>query len=235
VAGRRPRRTFHRQPGLAGTGQTAIRYNVPHLEPYESAETVKLQEAMARPDGFLAELESKLGSFYQDSSENGSRLRAKFALEILKRYKPQFMTVHFVSLDHGGHVKGPFSPEANAALEAEDALVGELRAQALANDPDAIVAVVSDHGMAPVTQNLNLRGPLVERALQKPVRRRGNQVFLAGEMVLQRALRDARALHDPVDGGFGIAVFGQAIDGGAADRFARPGAFGFLPVEGALF
>ncbi|MBN8831521.1 MAG: alkaline phosphatase family protein, partial [Sphingomonadales bacterium] len=54
-------------------GQTAIRYNVPHLEPYESAETVKLQEAMARPDGFLAELESKLGSFYQDSSENGSR------------------------------------------------------------------------------------------------------------------------------------------------------------------
>lgn len=146
-------------------GQVAIRYNIPHLEPYESTETVKLQEAMARPDGLLEDLESKLGSFYQDSSENGSRIRARFSLEILKRYKPQFMTVHFVSLDHGGHVKGPFSPAANAALEAEDALVGELRAQALANDPDAIIAVVSDHGMAPVTQNLNLRVPLIEAGL----------------------------------------------------------------------
>ena len=150
---------------LNTAGSAAITYNLPHVEPYESGIAVKFQAAMARPDGLLGDLEAKLGTYYQNSSEAGSEVRLRFATEIMRRYKPGFMMVHIVAVDHAAHVSGPWSDEARRAAEHEDAMVGELAATALANDPDTVVVVVSDHGQLPITRAFNINIPFVEAGL----------------------------------------------------------------------
>jgi predicted AlkP superfamily pyrophosphatase or phosphodiesterase len=72
------------------------------------------------------------------------------------------MTVHLASLDHLEHGFGPFSPEANAALEQVDAEVGELEAAA----PNAVVCVLSDHGFTRTDHSFNLTRPFVEEGLK---------------------------------------------------------------------
>jgi predicted AlkP superfamily pyrophosphatase or phosphodiesterase len=62
------------------------------------------------------------------------------------------MTVHLASLDHLQHAAGPFSPEANAALEQIDAEVGELEAAA----PNSIICILSDHGFTRTDHSFNL-------------------------------------------------------------------------------
>jgi predicted AlkP superfamily pyrophosphatase or phosphodiesterase len=148
-------------------GATGIRYNLPHLEPYLSENTVKMQEALSRPDGLLANLEARLGSYFQDNSEAGSRIRTRFSIEMMHRYKPRLMLVHVVAVDHASHGHGPFSVETKRAMEAQDAMIGELQAAMRVNDPDTVVAVVSDHGQVPVSRALNLRIPLIEAGLIK--------------------------------------------------------------------
>lgn len=150
---------------LNTAGSRAITWNLPHVEPYQSAATVKFQAAMARPEGLLDDMQARLGSFYQASDIAGSTLRTRYAVDILQRHQPEFMLVHMVSLDAAAHANGPFTAEAKAAVEAEDRLVGQLIDAALANDPDTVVAVVSDHGQAPFTRALNLRVPLVAAGL----------------------------------------------------------------------
>lgn len=146
-------------------GASTIRYNLPHVEPYESEITVKYQRAMATPPGLLAELEAELGSYYQDGTEAGSEKRLKFATEIMRRYRPGFMMFHIIAVDHAAHAHGPWSEEAKAAVEHEDAMLGEIVKVALANDPDTIVAVTSDHGQSPIAGAFNLRIPFVEAGL----------------------------------------------------------------------
>jgi predicted AlkP superfamily pyrophosphatase or phosphodiesterase len=150
---------------LNTAGSPSVTYNIPHVEPYESEITVKFQEAMSTPPGLLEDLEAELGSYYQDGTEAGSEIRLAFATAIMRRYKPGFMMFHIIAVDHAAHAHGPWSEEAKAAVEHEDAMIGRLIEVALANDPDTIIAVTSDHGQAPVTQALNLNIPLIEEGL----------------------------------------------------------------------
>ncbi|OYX66512.1 MAG: hypothetical protein B7Y95_23450 [Rhizobiales bacterium 32-66-11] len=150
---------------LNTAGATTVKYNLPHVEPYQSEITVKYQEAMATPPGLLTELEGKLGSYHQDGTEAGSEIRTRFAAEIMRRYKPGFMMFHIIAVDHAAHAHGPWSEEAKKAVEHEDAMIGQIIQAALANDPDTIIAVTSDHGQAPITRALNLRIALVEAGL----------------------------------------------------------------------
>jgi predicted AlkP superfamily pyrophosphatase or phosphodiesterase len=76
-----------------------------------------------------------------------------------------FMTVHLRGLDHTQHSFGPGSPEAKAAMTREDAAVGTLIAAARKAEPDLVVAVVSDHGFAPVSRDVNILGPFVQAGL----------------------------------------------------------------------
>ncbi|MBS1815304.1 MAG: alkaline phosphatase family protein [Acidobacteria bacterium] len=78
-----------------------------------------------------------------------NQLRHIWYVEILKRYKPEFMTIHTGDLDHQEHAHGPFSPEANASIEAIDREVAELVALERSNYPDAYILIVSDHGFLP--------------------------------------------------------------------------------------
>jgi predicted AlkP superfamily pyrophosphatase or phosphodiesterase len=126
----------------------------------------KLVRALSTP-GLLPKLEAELGPYAEELNVDvpNDRLRAKFAIAIIQKYKPKLMTVHLAALDHIQHQYGPFSPEANSVLEASDELVGKLWEAALSADPEAIVCVVSDHGFAPVHEKLNLFTAFVQQGL----------------------------------------------------------------------
>ena len=144
-----------------------MKYLIPEYWRTRTANDHKLMEAVSRPLGMLAEMEKKLGPYVESSDQGvpGDQIRAKFALEILSREKPGFMTIHLASLDHLEHLTGPFSKESDETLEAIDRMVGALIQTALANDPAAVIAVVSDHGFAPVNHHVNLMLPFIKEGL----------------------------------------------------------------------
>jgi predicted AlkP superfamily pyrophosphatase or phosphodiesterase len=146
-----------------------IRYNLAEYWRAGNAEDLKLLEAVSRPDGFLADLESRLGP-YVDGLQEGipaDAIRTRFAVAILKDQTPGFMTVHLIDLDGSSHDHAPFSKDADESLERLDGMIGQLRDAALANDPKAVVAVVSDHGFSRTDHNFNWRIPFVRAGLLK--------------------------------------------------------------------
>jgi predicted AlkP superfamily pyrophosphatase or phosphodiesterase len=143
-----------------------VDYLIPEVWRAGTEDDRKLVRALSTP-GMLAKLEAELGPYAEELNTDlpNDRLRAKFAIAIIQKYKPKLITVHIAALDHTQHQYGPFSPEANSVMEASDELVGKLRDAALSVDPEAIVCVVSDHGFAPVHQRLNLFTAFVQQGL----------------------------------------------------------------------
>jgi hypothetical protein len=85
--------------------------------------------------------------------------RGRYAARILEKKRPNLLTLHLIALDHAEHGSGPGSEESLAVLERLDAVVGTLRAVAETVAPGrAYVAIVSDHGFARTTMQLNLTG-----------------------------------------------------------------------------
>lgn len=148
-------------------GAAWIRYNVPEYG-LGATDDVKLIEAIATPTGMLARLEAKLGPYARQGQKQEDSVRTRLAVEILKEFKPDFMTVHFNELDDRSHEHGPFSAAADATLEGIDTMVAELRAAALANNPATVIAVVSDHGFVSVEHAINWRIPFVAQHLIDP-------------------------------------------------------------------
>lgn len=143
-----------------------VDWNLPQIWRTGSLDDRKLLAALATP-GLLPALEKTLGPYADgiDEKLDGDRNRARFAERLLTLHAPQFMTVYFAALDHEEHAHGPGSPEADRTLEAIDALVGSLVDVARRVHPDGVVAVVSDHGFAPVAQDVNLYGPFLQAGL----------------------------------------------------------------------
>lgn len=148
-------------------GSPSIDYNLPEYWRALTADDLKLVRALSTP-GLIArvERESKLplgALFGQDPQHDAGRTR--YAETVFEIASPEFMTVHLASLDHLQHVNGPDTPQARAALEALDADVGALVAVARRVKPDVTVAVVSDHGFAAITKEVNLRKAFAEAGL----------------------------------------------------------------------
>jgi predicted AlkP superfamily pyrophosphatase or phosphodiesterase len=126
-----------------------------------------MMAALARPDSLLEQLEAAAGPYMNgnDTSIGGDETKTRYALEILRRFKPGFMTLHLSSLDDAQHAHGPFSPEACADLEAIDGMIARLAHQEFALDPSAVVVVVSDHGFMNITHSINLAIPFLQAGL----------------------------------------------------------------------
>jgi predicted AlkP superfamily pyrophosphatase or phosphodiesterase len=141
-----------------------IRYNIPEYwrAPKFPGEDLKLLRAISTP-GLMAEIEKEAGPYVTDLDDaiRGDRQRTAYAVSILRHKHAQFMTVHLASLDHLEHGFGPFSPEANAALEQIDGEVGELEDAA----PNAVVCVLSDHGFTRTDHSFNIVAPFREEGL----------------------------------------------------------------------
>jgi predicted AlkP superfamily pyrophosphatase or phosphodiesterase len=148
-------------------GAGSIDYNVPEFWRAEIPEDMKLLAALSTP-GLVPLLEKKTAlTLWQTDGEEVEKDvgRARFAAALITAKHPEFTTLHLRGLDHIEHGFGPGSPQAKEALETLDRAVGALLADARKAEPDLMVAIVSDHGFAPVEHSVNLIAPFIQAGL----------------------------------------------------------------------
>ena len=164
----------------------------------------ELMAAVSRPDGALAEMEKRLGPYMMGNQTTieGDATRTHFSLDILRREKPGFMTIHLSSLDEAEHLTGPFSEESDKTLEAIDGMVKQMMDAALENDPQTRVVIVSDHGFAKVDHIFNLYIPFLQAGLIET----GKSAYTGATTVTSWKAQPwsagglaAIVLHDPAD------------------------------------
>jgi predicted AlkP superfamily pyrophosphatase or phosphodiesterase len=141
----------------------AVDYNLPQIWRTGHEDDRKLVRALSTP-GLLDALEHELGAYADgiDESIEGDENRGRFAARLIETRHPQFMTAYLTALDHNQHTYGPDTVEAHAVLERIDTIVGNLVAAAQKSDPDTIVAIVSDHGFAPLAHDVNLAKAFID-------------------------------------------------------------------------
>ncbi len=86
--------------------------------------------ALSLPTGFLAQMQDSVGPYLManDTTRLGDEIKTRFAIEILRKHRPGFMTLHLSSLDETEHSHGVFSVQANEDLEAIDGMLAQLDA-----------------------------------------------------------------------------------------------------------
>lgn len=122
---------------------------------------------LSRPAGLLSNLEPAAGPYMMgnETSIGGDEIKTRYAIEILRRYRPVLLTLHLSSLDDAQHAHGPFSPEACADLEALDGMMARLAAAAHAANPSTVLVLVSDHGFMSITHQVNLAVAFIQAGL----------------------------------------------------------------------
>ncbi len=143
-----------------------IDWNLPQVWRTGTDDDRKLLAALATP-GLLPSLEKDLGPYANGIDEDlaGDQNRTRFAIKLLETRKPAFMTVYLTALDTQQHASGPDTPASRDVLEHIDQLIGQLVATAQHVHPDGAIAVVSDHGFAPVQHDVNLYLPFIKAGL----------------------------------------------------------------------
>ena len=148
-------------------GSSAIDANIPEYWRAHTSEDAKLERALVTPG--LADALEHEGHVplvdTGDTSPDADALKARDAVAMYALIRPAFFTLHLSSLDDVQHQAGPGSAEAHAALERIDAEVGEVVDAGRRVEPDLVVAIVSDHGFAPVEHDLNLGVAFVQAGL----------------------------------------------------------------------
>ena len=148
-------------------GAAGITWNLPQLWRSGNADDAKLLSALATP-GLIPKLEQVTRETYAagiDESVEGDENRGRFAVALIKRHRPGFATVYLTGLDHQQHADGPDTAPPRGVLERIDTIVGALlRAERVAH-PDAVIAVVSDHGFAPIAHETNLFSAFIKAGL----------------------------------------------------------------------
>jgi len=134
-----------------------------------TSDDLKLLRSLSSP-GLLSAFEPVHGKYIidLDDATPGDWMRTKYAASIIKEKRARVLTLHMASLDHIEHDTGPVATPAFAALEEIDKMVGVLEQTMRSVAPDASICIVSDHGMARVEHELNLRGAFVKAGLITP-------------------------------------------------------------------
>lgn len=148
-------------------GATGVTWNLPQIWRTGHADDAKLVTALATP-GLVAELEKATGETYAagiDESIAGDENRGRFTAQLIAAHRPQFVTAYLTALDHEQHAEGPGTPQAHAVLERIDAVVGKLVAAERAAHPDAVIAVVSDHGFETIRRETSFFRAFIDAGL----------------------------------------------------------------------
>lgn len=144
-------------------GAKGINDSLPAVPPYEARsadnEPHFLHQPYDQPEGLRKLLDASL----PQSMPSGYEKRFYWGMEVIKRYKPNFMLVHLALLDHVEHMTGPFSDESDRTIEAIDSEVAQLIVAERAVDPASVIVIVSDHGFSALHTRVNL-GVLFVRA-----------------------------------------------------------------------
>ena len=177
-------------------GNRSIRYNIPEYWRARNDEDRKLLRALSTPEIYDA-----MEPFYGAARANTAPAAYDAALTEgaiwAVEHQAKLVTLHLPALDHEEHEHGPFSAEACNTLVEMDRDVARLEKAAFAADPNAVVAVVSDHGFSRTDHKLNLGLALLRAGLMTQGGATGvaewkAAVFPAGGLA-------AIVLHDPSD------------------------------------
>jgi len=145
----------------------SIDYNIPEYWRAHIPEDEKLVHALSTPglpEALTSNTDMGIAAVYTTTPE-GDVAKGRMAARIYALKRPKFMTLHLSSLDSTEHETGPGTAEAKANLKLLDRVVGELVAAARKAEPDLVVAVVSDHGFAPLEHEVNLVGDFTDAGL----------------------------------------------------------------------
>jgi predicted AlkP superfamily pyrophosphatase or phosphodiesterase len=148
-------------------GERHISFLLPEYWRAATVDDLKLMRQLDRPEDLMEQMEARLGPFIDGftGTVESDWTRTRFAIALLRERKPQFMTMHIIALDEIEHESGPFGAPAFATLEQLDRMIGDLVVAAVAIDPSAVVAVVSDHGFIATHTSVNLRTRFVDAGL----------------------------------------------------------------------
>ena len=165
-AARKARMTVGNVHWPVSVGAKSITWNLPQIWRTGHADDAALVAALSTP-GLLEEMEPRVGKYAAgiDESIEGDENRGKFAVDMIQRKKPQFVTVYLTALDHEQHAKGPGTPAAHIVLERIDAIVGTLVAAQIAAHPDTAIAVVSDHGFSTTDTEISFFRAFIDTGL----------------------------------------------------------------------
>jgi predicted AlkP superfamily pyrophosphatase or phosphodiesterase len=148
-------------------GAKGVAWNLPQIWRTGHGDDAKLLTILATP-GLVGQLEAATGDAYPmgiDETIEGDERRGRFAEALIRKHRPGFLTVYFAGLDHEQHDNGADTPPARAGLERLDAVVGKLVTTYLAIEPGGVVALVSDHGFAPVSRRTDLFHAFIDEGL----------------------------------------------------------------------
>ena len=109
-------------------------YNLPEYWRASTGDDLLLLRSLARPLGLQQELEAVDGPWIDGNTTiiEADDVRTRFAITLLQKHRPGFMTLHLSALDETEHLTAPFSIESNKTLETIDAYIGQIRDAALA-------------------------------------------------------------------------------------------------------
>lgn len=131
--------------------------SVPEYWRANIAEDLKLLRALSTPGIFeeTARAFPDFTSFFA-SLDTLDNAWTEMACHAIEKIQPNLLILHLAQVDHWQHEKGPFSPEANAAIEAADAQIARVVVSAKKAGvwQTTAVVVVSDHGFAAISQNM---------------------------------------------------------------------------------
>jgi predicted AlkP superfamily pyrophosphatase or phosphodiesterase len=100
---------------------------------------------------------AQLADFDASSPAWQDEIRTEAAIDILKRYKPDLMLLHLLSLDDTNHAYGPMSDASLEAMAFLDdrvkQIVDTVQSQGLSDR--ATILVVSDHGFRKIQHTIN--------------------------------------------------------------------------------
>jgi alkaline phosphatase D len=97
--------------------------------------------------------------YYKYDGEIPNEQRVAQVVEWLKLPKPErphFITLYFSDVDHAGHTFGPDAQQTRDAVRSVDAVLGKLFSEVRATGVPLDIFVVSDHGMAAVTGDVDM-------------------------------------------------------------------------------
>jgi predicted AlkP superfamily pyrophosphatase or phosphodiesterase len=143
-------------------------WNLPEFWRGSSSHPVdlKLLDVLSTP-GLIAAVEAHRGRPFPYPLKDEER--ADTGVYVFATHRPNLFLLHIFELDTMQHRYGPRSPEAFAALEKSDAVLGRLLAaiETAGLSGSTLFAVVSDHGFLPVTQTIQPNTLLRDAGLLK--------------------------------------------------------------------
>ena len=130
-----------------------VQYNIPDI----GSMGEKTREAYTKPAGFIDELKANV---FHDTSKidyGKDHNVARIAAYVIKKSKPNLMTIHFFSVDHFEHMQGREGDMVKAAVHDADSSVG-IVIDALKDAgiwDNTVLIVTGDHGFMTVKKNVN--------------------------------------------------------------------------------